>query len=335
MILTKLIISCFFLYFFIFLVSRKFKFYDFPSNRKIHKFKTINTGGLIIYFYYLMIINFFEFNQNVEFIIAVGIFICLTGFIDDRIVLQPSIKIIFIGIPSIYLIFNGISINSLGNYEYLGNLYLGKFQFPFLILALGLLINATNYIDGVDGLLLTFFLSFLCYTIILIDDPKTDKLLAILLVPVVINLILNLLPSGSNFKLFNGDSGSLFIGFFVSFLTIELSNNFNIHPVYLIWPLWYPVFDFLFICFKRVSLNKSIFVADKSHLHHRLYFHFKKNSLKVIFLFFIINSLIIFIGYLIGSYSKILSLSTFIFSCIIYILIRFNFEKNGKNKKYN
>ena len=113
---------------------------------------------MIIYLFYLSVIYFFEFNYNIELIISIGFFICLIGFIDDRINLNPSIKIIFILIPSIYLIFNNIQINDLGNYEYIGLIDLGKFQIPFLILALGLLINATNYIDGIDGLLLAFYM---------------------------------------------------------------------------------------------------------------------------------------------------------------------------------
>ena len=40
----------------------------------------------------------------------------------------------------------------------------------------------------------------------------------------------------NKFKVFSGDSGSLFIGFFISFMTIELYNNFDIHPSILIWP---------------------------------------------------------------------------------------------------
>ena len=111
-------------------------------------------------------------------------FICLIGFIDDRINLNPSIKIIFILIPSIYLIFNNIQINDLGNYEYIGLINLGKFQIPFLILALGLLINATNYIDGIDGLLLAFFMCCLGYYIFLIEDAKTIILIKLLLIPI-------------------------------------------------------------------------------------------------------------------------------------------------------
>ena len=68
---------------------------------------------------------------------------------------------------------------------------LGKFHIPFLILATGLLINATNYIDGSDGLLLTFFICCLGYYIFLIDDTQTISLIKLLLIPVILNLILN------------------------------------------------------------------------------------------------------------------------------------------------
>ena len=84
------------------------------------------------------------------------------------------------------------------------------------------ILEFTNFIDGSDGLLLTFFICCLGYYIFLIDDIKTISLIKLLLVPVVLNLILNLLPSKSKFKIFSGNAGSLFVGFFISFLTIEI-----------------------------------------------------------------------------------------------------------------
>ena len=168
-----------FISFTIICLSIYLRYFDKPNRRAIHKIPTINTGGLIIYLFFLSVISQDEFNYNIELIVSIGFFVCLTGFIDDRINLNPSSKIILLVIPSIYLIFNGISITDLGQYEYLGNLELGKFKIPFLILAIGLLINATNYIDGIDGLLLTFFLSCLLYYFFLIDDTKTINLLTV------------------------------------------------------------------------------------------------------------------------------------------------------------
>ena len=323
----KLIIIYFLLMSLVTFLSKKLKLYDIPnSRRKIHKSKIFNTGGVIIYFYYLTIISFTEFNYNLELIISIGFFIFIIGFIDDRLDLNPSIKLIFIIVPSIYLIFNGLVIENLGNYELIGNLNLGKFKLPFLILAIGLLTNSTNYIDGVDGLLLTFYIISLSFYIFLLEDIQTIILIKILLLPAILNLILNMLPSSSKIKFFTGNGGSLFIGFFISFLTIELYNQFNIHPTYLIWPLWYPVYDFLFVSCNRLIKKKSIFFSDNSHLHHRILDYFNNNHLKTILFFTFFNIMIIYSGFLLSNYSKLISLMSFIFLFILYFVIRLKFE---------
>lgn len=307
------------------------EYYDKPNQRAIHRIPTINTGGLIIYSFFLSVVSIGEFNHNIELIVTIGFFVCLTGFVDDRINLNPSNKIVLILIPSIYLILSGISINDLGQYEYLGNLELGKFKIPFLLMAIGLLINATNYIDGIDGLLLTFFLSCLLYYIFLIDDTKTVNLLKFFVIASFFNLILNLLPSKSKFKVFSGDSGSLFIGFFISFMTIELYNSFNIHPAFLIWPLWYPVYDFLFVSINRLLNKKSIFKPDNTHLHHVISKKFYGNKISPLILFLIVNSSIIFIGYKISEISKTLSLSIFVIGFTLFFIVRLSIFKKFKN----
>ena len=304
-------------------LSRYLGYFDKPNKRGIHKVPIVNTGGLIIYLFILSVTSQSELNYNLELIISIGFFICITGFIDDRINLNPSSKIVLVIIPSIYLILNGISISDLGQYEYLGNLELGKFKIPFLLLAIGLLINATNYIDGIDGLLLTFFLSCLIYYIFLIDDIKTIYLLKYFIIAGAFNLILNLLPSKNKFKVFSGDSGSLFIGFFISFMTIELYNSFNIHPAILIWPLWYPVYDFLFVSINRLIHKKSIFKADNTHLHHVVSAKFVGNKIAPLIIFLLVNSSIIFLGYKISEISKLLSLSIFIIGFTFFFIIRF------------
>ena len=317
-----------FISFTIICLSIYLRYFDKPNRRAIHKFPTINTGGLIIYLFFLSVISQDEFNYNIELIVSIGFFVCLTGFIDDRINLNPSSKIILLVIPSIYLIFNGLSISDLGHYEYLGNLELGKFKIPFLILSIGLLINATNYIDGIDGLLLTFFLSCLLYYIFLIDDTKTINLLTLFAAASFLNLILNLLPSKNKFKVFSGDSGSLFIGFFISFMTIDLYNSFNIHPATLIWPLWYPVYDFLFVSINRLINKKSIFKPDNTHLHHVISNEFNGNRIYPLILFILVNSSIIFLGYKISEISKLLSLCIFIIGFSLFFITRlFMFKK--------
>ena len=103
--------------------------------------------------------------------------------------------------------------------------------------------------------------------------------------------------------------------------------------MFLIWPLWYPVYDFLFVSLKRIILRKSIFSADKSHLHHKIFIKFKRNNLKTVLVFFIVNVLIIYFGFLISNFSKLLSLLTFIFCFLLYFSMRFNLDKNDKIKE--
>jgi UDP-GlcNAc:undecaprenyl-phosphate GlcNAc-1-phosphate transferase len=322
MLLINLLILYIIIISLIILISNKYEMFDNLNVRKIHKSKTLNTGGISIFIFYLFLVFNYELNHNIELIISIGFFICLLGFIDDRINLSPSVKIITIALISTYLIINGINIYDLGKYEYIGLVKLGKFQIPFLILATGLLINAVNYIDGIDGLLLTFFISCLGYYLFLNEDEEVNNLIKLLLIPAFVNLIFNFAPGKSNLKIFSGNSGSLFVGFFISFLTIEFYNSFNIHPVYLIWPLWYPVYDFLFVSYNRLKNKKSIFMADNTHFHHVIFKGLKNNHLYTTISFFIINFIILYLSIFISNYSKILSLTLFIVSFILYCLIR-------------
>ena len=77
-------------------LSRYLGYFDKPNKRGIHKIPIINTGGLIIYLVFLTLISHTELNHNIELIVSMGFFVCVTGFVDDRINLNPSNKILLI-----------------------------------------------------------------------------------------------------------------------------------------------------------------------------------------------------------------------------------------------
>ena len=56
----------FFLFLIVFCLSKNFKWIDVPDKRKIHKYPIYNTGGLIIYFFYLIVVSQYELNNNIE-----------------------------------------------------------------------------------------------------------------------------------------------------------------------------------------------------------------------------------------------------------------------------
>ena len=113
-------------------------------------------------------------------------------------------------------------------------------------------------------------------------------------------------------------------------MTIELYNSFKIHPAILIWPLWYPVYDFLFVSINRLINRESIFKPDNSHLHHVIKDKFYGNKIPPIILFLLVNSIIIYFGYKISEISKLMALSIFILGFIFYFFMRFSLLKKFK-----
>ena len=302
--------------------SKKFKLFDTPSSRKIHNINIVNTGGLPIFIFYLIIVSKFELNKQIEEIIVFSFFVLLIGFLDDIIKLSPFRKLILLIMPVIYLINDGLIIDNLGNYDYLGYIFLGKFSFIFTLLCVGLLINSINYSDGIDGLALILNISALFYFILLTENYNTKILLSLLLIPLFINLFFNFLPTKSGLKLFIGDSGSLLLGFILSFVMIYLHIFENIAPSLIMWSVWLPVFDFLYVTFRRLYLHRSPFVPDNTHFHHKMYLIFKKNAFLATLSISLINIITISIGYTIymklGSFFSII----FVVSFLIFISIR-------------
>ena len=172
----------------------------------------------------------------------------------------------------------------------------------FSIFCILVLINGSNFIDGLNGLLLGYF------TIVLFIVFKIDLLnqiglyqsdLFFLFFVLIFLLILNYF----NF-FFLGDSGSYLIGLLLSFILISLYNlNLpTISPFFIILLLWYPCFENLFSIIRKNKKGISPINADNKHLHQLLFlfFQFKLNVKKdylnplVSFLINLFNFIIIY-----------------------------------------
>ena len=155
-----------------------------------------------------------------------------------------------------------IQINSLGNL-FNKNLNLHFFSIPFSILCFLFLINSFNYFDGLDGLLGSLTLISLIYFIHFAKDE-----LIFILISIMIYLIIFLLFNfGILTKQFMGDSGSLGLGFIVSFLATYLSQfETTLKPSFVIWPLAFFVYEFISINLIRIKIKKYIFKRFKLHI---------------------------------------------------------------------
>lgn len=133
--------------------------------------------------------------------------------------------------------------------------------------------NAINLIDGLDGL--SAGISVIsAVSLLIIFVLNGSPLISILLITALAGSLVGFLPF--NFapaKTFIGDTGSNFLGFSLSIISI-LGVAKTYTAVVIVLPLLalgLPIFDTVWAIIRRLIKGKSIkaiFKADKGHLHH-------------------------------------------------------------------
>ena len=329
MILVSYLIIFPFLMLFVIFLSKRLNLVDKPNLRKVHKLDVVNISGITISIFMVTVIGITEYSKLLENIIIFGFLISLIGFFDDRSEMKPSTKFFLMLFPTSYLILNGFTLTNLGKYEFINILELGKASIPFTFLAVMLLINAINYIDGTDGLLIGYAITALLYFYFLSD--KQSQYLSLILIFIYflfISLIFNFLPIQSGFKSFMGDSGSLFISFFISFTIIFLYKYKDIHPAFLIWACWLPVYDFLHVTLQRLIIRSNFSNPDKSHFHHYVLNFFSNNHFKTFLSINSLNIIIIYLGYFVSQQvGAIYSLLLFVLLFLVFVSMKLKLKK--------
>ncbi|WP_255347701.1 polysaccharide biosynthesis/export family protein [Flavobacterium sp. ACAM 123] len=202
------------------------------------------------------------------------------GLKDDILVLSAKSKFIVQLIVSLLLVLSSnLTISSLygvfGIYE-IGSLSaIAITTFVFV-----LIINSYNLIDGIDGLAGTIALCFLTVSSVLFYNSNSITLCVISII--LMGSVMAFLQYNFSIKkkIFMGDTGSMIVGFLISFLLVNILNlkelnlvffSYQTNPVLLIALLFYPLLDTARIFFVRlIILKKSPFSADKNHIHHKL-----------------------------------------------------------------
>ena len=114
-----------------------------------------------------------------------------------------------------------------------------------------ILINGSNFIDGLNGLLLGYFLLilFILYKLNLL----TILIFLIVFIYFFIILIFIFILNFIN-QLFLGDGGAYSLSFLFGFVLIYIYNSTEfITPYFIILLLWYPCFENLFSIIRKVS----------------------------------------------------------------------------------
>ena len=312
--------------------AKKIGLVDKPNNRKIHADPTVTIGGISIFITFLFT-TFFFFDgfdfQNFSILIPVLI-IFISGLLDDKIELKPTIRIgVQILAAYLFLYFS--------NYElsYLGNVFGYKIILPkflsdiFAIICIIGIINAYNFIDGIDGL--SSSLAFGALTILgIIGWGQNNSQVALISFFLSSNLLafiaFNLGFFGKDRKIFLGDSGSTLLGFFIAIFSIMLSQEsylkgLELSPITFIWISLVPIIDTIATIIRRLIRFKSPFAPDKTHIHHIIISlgYSKTQTLTIILAFAILTT---FLG-LLFQYYQYESLSWVLISSIMgaYLII--------------
>ena len=323
--LIFLILFSFIFFYFGGKISIKFKLLDYPNKRKMHKYPIPFSGGLIISIIFLITVylsNFNEFYNNN--ILVYGFLVALFGLIDDKFNVNVGSKLILQLLPILILVYlNQLKIDTLIGFPFLGDINLGSFNYIFTILCVYLLLNSSNYLDGIDGSLSISFLISLIFLFIFIDEKNFElrDFITYLIIPVVIFLLFNFglfnLP-----KIFLGNSGSQLLGYILAFTIISSYINYNVDLGILIWLLSFQVYEFVSINLIRLQKRKKIFKPAKDHIHHLIF-----NKSKSIFL---TNIILLFVQIILIAYGSIvniffgqeISITFFVILFFIFYMLR-------------
>lgn len=248
--------------------------------QKFHKSLTPRIGGLVLVSG-LMAGLIYELSVgNLEFILPVGLAISvfpifLMGIIEDftKAIHANTRFIAAIISGTSFYVFLSSGITQTGLYW----LDIHVLSIPPVSLVLTTIIiagvsNATNIIDGFNGLLLGFSLmatAGIAWVSYQVGDHQILSMTGILMGSIFGLIIFNF-PKG---KIFTGDGGAYLIGFLLSTLSILLVNrNHEVSPWFPMLLLLYPMTETIFSIFRRAIIeNTSPFDADNKHLHTLIY----------------------------------------------------------------
>lgn len=293
------------------------------------------TGGIFILLSSIYV--FYDYNN---YFYLVCIFVYFVGFCADKnLIVSPKKRFLFQMI--IILIYVSLFKLQIGPTRvifldfFLHQIYLNILFTTFCLL---ILINGTNFIDGLNGLVLGYYslVSLILYwlnlhELLILNENKLIFFFLILLLLLIFNL---------RNKLFLGDGGSYLIGFIVGNFLIEIHQlNKIISPFFIVLLLWYPCFENLFSIIRKFLIKKSPLKPDNSHLHQLLFkfiidrFGLQKNYSNNLTSFVILMFNVI--TFLIGStniYNSRLHILLIIMNIVFYIVLYFKFYKASNLK---
>lgn len=283
-------------------LSRRFRLYPKIRSRDVHTTPTPRLGGVAMFLGILAAFGaaalvpqlraiFSDSTQLLTILLAALIMVIL-GVIDDIWDLDWFTKLAGQLIAAGVLAFGGTQVQ---NIPFGGIVVVSSFNsLLYTVIAVVLVMNAVNFIDGLDGLVVGVAIIangvYFIYTYLQQSGGNIDYFnLAALVSAILVGACVGLLPV--NFhpaKMFMGDAGALLVGLLMAVSAISATGAIDPQrfqtghighsdvlgayiPIILPFAiLIIPLLDFSLAVLRRLRAGKSPFSADRKHLHHRL-----------------------------------------------------------------
>ncbi|WP_063062894.1 MraY family glycosyltransferase [Nocardia sienata] len=272
-----------------------------PRDRDVHVKPIPRMGGVGMYIGVVAAVLFahqlpalrrgFDYRPDIAAVLVAATIIVGVGIVDDRWGLDALTKfagqVTAAGVMAVmglgwYLIYDPFN-NS--------TVVLDGLQGGLVTVAVAVtLINAMNFVDGLDGLaaglgLIASFAVFAFAVGLLTEQGgSVDSYPPALLAAAMAGACLGFLPHNfSPARIFMGDSGSMLIGLVLAAVSTSASGRIPLQgygprdivgllsPLLLVGAVMFiPVLDLLLAIVRRVRAGVSFSTPDKMHLHHRL-----------------------------------------------------------------
>ena len=314
--------------------ARKTGALDAPNQRKVHKKPIPRIGGIGIWLAFMLAIvvatGYTDVPDDQEFeligLMASSTLIVLVGVIDDYKDLPAKVKLLGQIIAAAVLVIGfGVRIDFVtdpfGDY-----IFLEYLAVPLTIFWVVGITNTVNLIDGLDGLaagVSTIAAITICLVALQQGDVFIATLTACLAGAAVGFLYYNFNPA----KIFMGDSGSMFLGFMLSGISVigAVKAATTIALIVPILALGLPIMDTTFAIVRRYRGGVPIFKPDKGHLHHRL-LDMGFTQRQAVLLMYVISAML---GLSAVALTEVSSQFAVVIVCVVLAVVLFGAKKIG------
>jgi UDP-N-acetylmuramyl pentapeptide phosphotransferase/UDP-N-acetylglucosamine-1-phosphate transferase len=224
----------------------------------------------------LILLNLILFSNNylLSFFFLLIFFL---GLVSDLLIITKPLKKFFFQFLLIIFFLFFLDIRILSTKVFFIDFFISNkvFSIFFTSFCLLILINGTNFIDGINTLVCGYYILII---LIILSMGFQNKFIIYnynnfyyLLLSLLSIFLFNFFS-----KTFLGDSGSFLLSFVIGYYLIDFSNSNlilsnPISPIFVVLLLWYPAFENLFSIIRKLFSKKNPFYPDNKHLHHLLF----------------------------------------------------------------